>query len=64
MRVKAPSGSTEPPPTINVRPANAAVAKFIKHPTGVGFGPNPVGTAWPADQFTFRRLQDGDIVRA
>ncbi len=22
------------------------------------------GGLWPADQFTFRRLQDGDIVRA
>lgn len=49
-------------PTVNVKPANETMARLLKHPTGIGFSSNPDGTAWPRDQFTMRRIADGDIV--
>jgi hypothetical protein len=39
----------------------------MKHPHGSALRngadgkPDPEGTPWPADQFTFRRLQDGSV---
>jgi hypothetical protein len=45
---------------MKVWPKNADVRKYIKHPTARGF--RAEGPAdWPADVFTFRLLQDGDI---
>ena len=48
---------------MKVWPKNDQVRKYIKHPTARGF--RPEGPAeWPADVFTFRLLQDGDITTA
>jgi hypothetical protein len=45
---------------MKVWPKNADVRRLIKHPTARGF--RATGYAeWPADVFTFRLLQDGDI---
>lgn len=45
---------------MKVRAKNLQVQKSIEHPTGGAFRSD--GTAeWPADTYTFRRLQDGDI---
>lgn len=43
-----------------VKPLTDIARKLIKHPSGVAFS-NPEGTAWPDDQFTQRRIRDGDI---
>jgi hypothetical protein len=45
---------------MKVWPKNDDIRKYIKHPTARGFRKD--GPAdWPADVFTFRLLQDGDI---
>jgi hypothetical protein len=45
---------------MKVKAKNDIIKKQEKHPTGGGFRDD--GTAeWPADTYTFRRLQDGDI---
>lgn len=45
--------------TVAVKPASADARQ--SHPFA---GPLPAaGGFWPADQFTFRRLRDGDLVR-
>jgi hypothetical protein len=45
---------------MKVWPKNDDVRRLIKHPTARGF--RKEGPAdWPADVFTFRLLQDGDI---
>jgi hypothetical protein len=48
------------PKPIKVRAANDTVKRLVKHPHGGGFKSD--GTAmWPQDNFTTRRLKDGDI---
>jgi len=52
------------PRAVRVRPRDAAVAKYIKHPlTKVGFNKNDPSQAaeWPWDQFTRRRIADGTV---
>ena len=46
---------------MQVWPKNDEIRKILKHPTKVGFretGPSD----WPNDSFTYRRIQDGDVV--
>jgi hypothetical protein len=45
----------------NVKLLREELRKILKHPTGVRFSDNPMGTSWPNDQFTTRRIRDGDI---
>jgi hypothetical protein len=41
---------------------NEEIRKILKHPIAGGFGPDlSHPTEWPDDQFTTRRLRDGDI---
>lgn len=49
--------------TVNVFPTSETIRRDLFHPSagGIGFGNNPDGTPWPDDQFTARRLRDGDI---
>jgi hypothetical protein len=45
---------------MKVKAKNETIAKFIRHPSGGSFQSD--GTAnWPNDQFTKRRIRDGDI---
>lgn len=46
-------------PTIGVKPVRADTCPA--HPLAGKLPPE--GAQWPADQFTFRRLRDGDVVR-
>jgi hypothetical protein len=48
--------------TIRVWAADEARRKLLRHPTGAAFANHPAGTEWPEDQFTYRRINDGDIV--
>jgi hypothetical protein len=49
-------------PYVNVRPKTQFARDNIRHPArNLGFSDNPAGTSWPDDQFTQRRVQDGDI---
>lgn len=47
---------------MQVWPKNDSMRKLLKHPHGkVGF--HETGSAeWPDDSFTYRRIQDGDVV--
>ena len=46
---------------MKVRAKNDDIRKVLKHPIGGRFRED--GTAeWPDDSFTYRRIQDGDIV--
>ena len=47
---------------IRVWPANEDIRRAVKHPSGGGFTNKEAGTAWPADQFTYRRINDGDVL--
>jgi len=47
---------------IKVWPASDAVRKYVRHPSGGVLKDDPAGTSWPADQFTFRRIADGDVL--
>ena len=48
---------------MKVLPKDDAMRKLIKHPTAGGF--HEEGPAeWPDDQFTTRRLRDGDVTLA
>ena len=40
---------------------NKTIRETIRHPTAGALTDDPAGALWPADQFTFRRLEDGDI---
>jgi hypothetical protein len=44
-----------------VIPTSENVLKFIKHPDGTSLKSMTEPTQWPADQFTFRRIADGDV---
>jgi hypothetical protein len=42
---------------------NEEMQKILVHPVAGGFGPDLATPAdWPDDQFTTRRLKDGDIL--
>ena len=47
--------------TIQVWPANDTMRRILRHPVGGGFTGNDGCGNWPNDQFTARRLRDGDI---
>jgi hypothetical protein len=48
-------------PTVRVLPKNEEFRKFLVHPlNNVGFR-DKGAIEWPLDQFTLRRLRDGDI---
>jgi len=50
----------EHPAMVKVRAKNENIAKYIKHLRGSPF--TREGTAfWPLDQFTQRRIRDGDV---
>jgi hypothetical protein len=42
---------------------NPTMRRLLRHPKGGGFGTRAT-VEWPNDVFTFRRLRDGDIVKA
>jgi len=46
---------------IGVFPRDETIRKYLKHPIGRRFENFPEATPWPHDQFTYRRLIDGDI---
>ena len=46
---------------IGVYPGDEDRRKYLKHPIGRRFENWPEATPWPYDQFTYRRLIDGDI---
>jgi len=48
------------PTRVRVLPANDQLRKILKHPASGGFLAEG-STEWPLDQFTKRRLRDGDI---
>jgi hypothetical protein len=48
------------PTRVRVLPANDQLRKILKHPASGGFQAEG-STEWPLDQFTKRRLRDGDI---
>lgn len=50
--------------TMQVWPVNNTIRKILKHPIGGGFTGNGGAGNWPRDQFTYRRLRDGDITEA
>lgn len=47
-------------PRVRVVPRDDKIREGIKHPSGVKF-PASGAAEWPLDQFTKRRLRDGDI---
>jgi hypothetical protein len=49
---------------VNVWPKNDDIRKLIRHPTGVAFSPDAANdpAIWPDDQYTTRRLADGDVL--
>ena len=46
-----------------VLPKDDAMRKLLKHPVGGAF-PEEGPVNWPDDQFTTRRLRDGDVTLA
>jgi hypothetical protein len=46
---------------VNVLPKNEDIARVVRHPSGVRFRSLIDPVAWPSDQFTFRRIKDGDV---
>jgi hypothetical protein len=46
---------------VRVRPIRDVAKQFVRHPVVGGFTGGDEGTTWPLDQFTMRRLRDGDI---
>jgi hypothetical protein len=45
---------------MKVKAKDETIARVIRHPNGARFGAD--GTAyWPDDQFTKRRIRDGDV---
>jgi len=51
---------THVPPPVLVRPLTKNALKFVKHPSGNTLS-DKKPTPWPDDQFTARRVKDGDI---
>jgi hypothetical protein len=50
--------------TVKVWPKNDHIRGLLKHPAGVAFSADPQAdpAEWPDDQFTTRRIADGDIL--
>lgn len=48
---------------IKVWPTSENVLKHVKHPNGTKLRGMTEPTMWPEDQFTFRRLADGDVTQ-
>lgn len=59
------SGAPQQHTNVRVVPANEAMRKALKHPsTGMPFGESMSDSVeWPNDQFTKRRIRDGDVKR-
>lgn len=51
---------TVTPERVRVLPRDDAMRKLLKHPASGGFRPEG-SIEWPLDQFTKRRLRDGDV---
>lgn len=51
---------TATPQRVRVLPRDDAMRKLLKHPASGGFRPEG-SIEWPLDQFTKRRLRDGDV---
>ena len=51
------------PQVVKVVPANADIRRVLFHPRA-GYFPADGGMYWPMDDFTFRRIQDGDVIVA
>ena len=47
--------------TVEVMPANDTIRKLIKHPVSGGFSGNNGAGHWLDDNFTWRRIADGDV---
>jgi len=47
-------------PGLRVEPANEDMRRLLKHPVAGAFR-SEGAREWPADNFTYRRLRDGDI---
>jgi hypothetical protein len=45
---------------MKVQAKNANVARVITHPNGAAFDADGI-SHWPVDQFTLRRIKDGDV---
>lgn len=48
-------------PGVRVVPKDDEMRRLLKHPTAGAFRPEG-GLEWPDDDFTFRRLRDGDVL--
>lgn len=46
---------------VKVWPASEDAVKYIRHPMTRKFNDLNDGIDWPEDQFTFRRIADGDV---
>jgi hypothetical protein len=66
MNLRMPGQFPQPRSTamVKVWPKNEDIRKFIKHPTGIAFSPDGSTdpAEWPDDQFTTRRIMDGDVL--
>jgi hypothetical protein len=49
------------PQVVKVVPANADIRRVLFHPRA-GYFPADGAAEWPMDDFTFRRLRDGDVI--
>jgi hypothetical protein len=52
--------AAEKPQVVHVVPASADIRRVLFHPRA-GYFPADGGMDWPMDDFTFRRIQDGDV---
>ena len=48
---------------MRVNPANDAIRKGIKHPSGNIKFPESGSVEWPNDSFTKRRIREGSVTR-
>jgi hypothetical protein len=51
----------QPEGTVQVWPKNEQIRKIIRHPTAGAFGVEGP-SVWPDDQYTARRIADGDVL--
>jgi hypothetical protein len=45
---------------MKLKAKNETLARVLRHPNGMGFSADGT-THWPRDQFTLRRIRDGDV---
>lgn len=50
--------------SVTVYARTNAIANVLKHPSGMPFDPANNSAVWPDDQFTARRIADGDVFTA